>query len=43
MNDYNFTVSDVIKRLMEDEDFRDELLSILSVLKWMLDTPKDDN
>jgi len=43
MNDYNFTVSDVIKRLLEDKDFRDELFSILSALKWILDMPKDEN
>ena len=43
MNDYNFTVSDVIKRLLEEKDFRDELFSMLSTLKWMLDMPKDEN
>ena len=42
MGDYNFTVVDVLKRLSEDQQFREQFLSLIDELIRLLRLPADN-
>lgn len=42
MGDYNFTVADVLKRLSEDQQFREQLLLLIDELIRLLRLPADN-
>ena len=42
MGDYNFTVTDVLKRLSEDQQFREQFLLLIDELIRLLRLPADN-
>lgn len=42
MGDYNFTVVDVLKRLSEDQQFREQFLLLIDELIRLLRLPADN-